>query len=708
MEESIWRAEVLVALRNAFVGAAIAVALLVTATGVGWQRVRSSLTPRERIYRVGFDGAPPLSEIGPRGEPGGLAVALIQEAAKRREITLQWIALPGVSPEVALLNGSVDIWPAVAYSENRRKVLHLTRPWLAASFALVSKKEMAVVLPADVAGKAVAFTGYQVATKIASQYLPYSVLTKEQSRSDVLRSVCTGRVAAGFDESSYLNMLLLDRPAECAGVALSVQIVDGATSPVSIAARRDAAGAADEIRSVLDDLAADGTMTRALNRWASFSANETRSIFELREANDRRFRLQWGLAVSMMALVLLAWQVLRARRAMKQAGQANKAKSEFLANMSHEIRTPMNGVLGMLDVVLDAPISEGQRGDLSVARDSAASLLAILTDILDVSKIEAGRMKLLEAPFGPVACISDVVRLFDSIARGKGLSLEFVSSTVPERVVGDELRFRQILTNLVSNALKFTDRGSVNLLLSAEKVSLENIKLRITIADTGIGIPLEQQSHLFSKFMQVDSSTRRRFGGTGLGLSIAKSLVDLMHGTISLTSAAGQGSSFRVELPFKIPSGEERQPVFVPREDSTANQQTIGVRVLIAEDNRVNQLVISRFLESLGYSVDIAENGEMAVERCQHTTYAAILMDCQMPIMDGYEASAAIRKSGSSNQSVPIIAVTAHALHGDEARCLAAGMTDYITKPISKASLLRVMSAVTRGEPTRYTCRPFS
>ncbi len=684
------------AVRKAFVGAAIAVAVLATATGIGWQRLRASRTPRDRVYKVGFDGAPPLSEIGPRGEPVGLAVALIQEAANRSDITLQWIALPGVPPEVALQNGSVDIWPAVAYSENRLKVVHLTRPWLAASFALVSKKETAVVHPADVAGKAVAFTGYQVATKIASQYLPYSVLTKGQLRSDVLRSVCTGRVAAGFDESSYLNMLLLDRPAECAGVALSVQIVDGATSPVSIAARRDAAGAADEIRSVLDDLAADGTMTRALNRWASFSANETRSIFELREAQDRRFRLQWGLAVSMIALVVLAWQFSRARRAMRQAGRANEAKSEFLANMSHEIRTPMNGVLGMLDVVLDAPISEKQRGDLCVARDSAASLLAILTDILDVSKIEAGQMKLLEAPFGPVECISSVVRLFESIAREKGVSLEFESSIVPDLVVGDEFRFRQILTNLVSNALKFTDRGGVTLLLSAEQVFLENIKLRITVTDTGIGIPVEQQSHLFSKFMQVDSSTRRRFGGTGLGLSIAKSLVDLMRGTISLSSAAGQGASFRVELPFKLPSGEERRPVKVPREVSTANQPTIGLRVLLAEDNRVNQLVISRSLESLGYAVDIAENGEIAVERCKQTTYAAILMDCQMPIMDGYEASAAIRKGGSSNRSVPIIAVTAHALRGDEARCLAAGMTDYISKPISKASLLRAMSAVTR------------
>ncbi len=689
------------AVRYAVVGAAIAVAVLISGTGLGFRRI--SRIDKSRTYRVGFDGAPPLSEIGPRGEPGGLAVALIQESAKRRRIHLEWIALPGISPEAALQNGTVDIWPAVADSEDRRKILHLTEPWLAASFALVSRIESAVVVPADVAGKEVAFTGYQVAAKIAYQYLPHSTLIKVQSRSDVLRSVCAGKVAAGFDEASYLNMLLLDRPAECSGVALSVQIVDGATSPVSIAARRDAADAADEIRSAFNDLAADGTMNLALIRWASFSANETRAIFELKETLDRRIRLQWGLAVSIVALVLLAWQVRRARRATQQAReatqqarQANEAKSEFLANMSHEIRTPMNGVLGMLDLLLDAPITEKKRGELRIARDSAASLLAILTDILDISKIEAGQMKLSEAPFGPAKCIAGVVGLFQSIARDKGVSLEFASSIVPEIVVGDEVKFRQIVTNLVSNALKFTERGSVELKLSAEELSPQNFKLRITVQDTGIGIPLEQQSELFTKFMQVDSSTRRRYGGTGLGLSISKSLIELMHGTISISSEDGQGSTFRVELPFRMPSGAELESEVAPEETCARNRE-MGVRVLLAEDNRINQLVISRSLESLGYAVDIAENGQLAVERCQHTTYSAILMDCQMPVMDGYEACAAIRQSDSSNRSVPIIAVTAHALQGDEARCLAAGMTDYVTKPISQASLARAMSAVHRG-----------
>ena len=680
-------------MRHAIAVTVLAAAIGIAAVSAGLLKIRSQPVYGGRIFRVGFDGAPPLSEIGPKGEPGGLAVALLQEAGKRRGIRLQWVPLPGLSPDEALSSGRVDIWPAVGRSEHRKKLYHLTKPWLTASFALVSKKESAVIGPADVTGKDVTITGFPLATQIASRHLPYAIFRKGESRADVLRSVCKGSAAAGFDEASYLNMLLLDRPSECAGIPLHVQLVHGATSPVSIAARRDAAGAADELRSALDDLASDGTMTTALDRWASFSANETRSIFELRDAQKRRSYLQWGLGGSVAALVLLTWQVLRAQRAARQARQANGAKSEFLANMSHEIRTPMNGILGMLDVVLDGPISEKQRGDLRIARDSSAALLAILRDVLDVSKIEAGHMTIFEAPFDPGACIAAVARLFEGVAREKGLTLEVNSSDVPRWIVGDEIRLRQVVTNLVSNALKFTDQGSVRVEMRAEARSSEAMTLQITVRDTGIGIPLDQQKHLFRKFTQIDSSTRRRYGGAGLGLSIAKSLVDLMQGTITFSSVAGQGSWFRVDAPFRAPSPDEwRTPEAALQE--TSQDRRSPARILVAEDNRINQLVISKSLENLGYAVDIAENGQIAVERCRTTTYAAILMDCQMPVMDGYEATAAIRKSGLSNSSAPIIAVTAHAMRGDEDRCRAAGMTSYITKPVSKAELVRALSFV--------------
>ena len=620
-------------------------------------------------------------------------MALLNEAAKRRGIRLEWVLVQGTSPDTALMKNLVDIWPAVAPSAEREKLYHLTKPWMAASFALVSRKKSAVTGPADITGKEVAITGFPVATKLANHYLPYSILRKGVSRLDVLRSVCRGSVAAGFDEASYLSMQLLDRPSECFGVPLHVQLVNGATSPVSIAARRTAAAAADELRSTLDDMASDGTMTAALDRWASFSANETRSIFELRNSQKSRIYLQWSLGGSLIALTLLAWQVLLAQRAASQARRANGAKSEFLANMSHEIRTPMNGILGMLDLVLDGPITEQQRDDIRIARDSSAALLAILKDVLDLSKIEAKRMKVFETPFDPQECLTGVVRLFEGVARDKGLKLEMLCSDVPKCLRGDEIRLRQVVTNLISNALKFTDAGGVVVELSAETSSAGRALLRIKVRDTGIGIPIGKQKHLFCKFSQVDSSPSRRHGGTGLGLSIAKSLVDLMQGSLTFSSVAGQGSCFRVEVPFTIASPEEQAALESVARTSGKRSGPIG-RILVAEDNRINQLVISRSLERLGYAVDIAENGEIAIERCRNNTYAAILMDCQMPVMDGYEATAAIRKGGLVDQSAPIIAVTAHAMRGDEERCLEAGMTNYITKPVSKADLIRVLSTL--------------
>ena len=663
---------------------------------VGLMQVRSQPRHGGRVFKVGFDGTPPLAEVGPNGEPGGLAVALLGEAAKRRGIRLDWVALPGANPDTVLEAGTVDMWPAVAITETRQKLYHLTKPWLTASFALVSRKEAFTPGPADVVGKRVAFTGFPLATRIARQHFPESILVAAKPRADVLRSVCLGTVAAGFDEASYLNMLLLDRPLECANIGLRVQLVNGASTPVSIAARNDAAAAADELRSTLDELLADGTMTNALDRWASFSANETRSIFELRASQERRSYLQWGLFACLGALLLLTWQVLRAHGAALQARRANRAKSDFLANMSHEIRTPMNGILGMLNLVLDGPIGEEKRGDLQIAREASLSLLTILTDVLDVSKIESGRMELFIAPFDPGACVSMAVHLFAGLAKQKGLTLEVTYTDVPQCVMGDETRIRQVVSNLVSNAVKFTDRGGVRIEISV----LEGTQLRISVRDTGIGIPADQQHQLFGKFMQADSSASRRYGGTGLGLAIAKALVELMNGTIAFTSITGQGSCFTMEVPVGLPLPPT--PEAGPTPQASRRPQSNNDRILVAEDNGINQLVISRSLQHLGFVVDIAENGARAVERCKATAYAAILMDCQMPVMDGYEAAAAIRRGDSLNRSTPIIAVTAAAMVEDRERCLKAGMTDYITKPVSKEDLLRVLPLSVVGLPPAH------
>jgi signal transduction histidine kinase/ActR/RegA family two-component response regulator len=642
-----------------------------------------------RVYRIGHDGAPPWMEFTSDGKPAGLVVSLLGEAARRQGIRLEWIKLPGVTPDDALNGNLVDMWPAIGISEQRRRRYHLTEPWLSSSFALVTRKAHE---PSVLAGKEVAFTGFPLATELAAKHLPGARLKKVLSRASVMGEVCKGAVSAGFEEVAFLTAMLLDRPAECTGVPLSISLVPGAATAVALFAQKDAAHAADALRAGLEELAGDGAMTQILDQWAALSANETRSVFTMREMQHRRKLLHILLLASAIVVLLLAWHVRRARSAAAAERRANAAKSEFLANMSHEIRTPMNGILGMLDLVLSERLGEHNRPDLCVARDSAKALLTILTDILDLSKIEAGHLEISKEPFDPKACIAGVARLFEGIASAKGLHLQVCFENVPEVAVGDETRIRQVLINLVSNAVKFTEVGSVTLSAAGVQRSTGEMELDICVRDTGIGIPEDRQFRLFGKFSQVDGSTTRRYGGTGLGLFIAKSLVLLMRGCITVTSTVGEGSSFRVVIPVGVPAVEEEpngRPGPEPDIASAARPC-----VLIADDNRTNQLVLTKSLRRLGFEVDVAENGAVAVERWRHRPYDAILMDCQMPVMDGYQATAAIRNSNLPGRSVPIIAVTAHAMAGDEDRCRAAGMNTYVAKPVSLEELQRVLAQV--------------
>jgi signal transduction histidine kinase/ActR/RegA family two-component response regulator len=658
----------------------------------GWRLSRPSFAGR--TVRVGFDGSPPYAALGLDGRVKGLVPIVLNEAARRRGILLEWVPERN-SAENLLRSRKVDIWALARNSSDFTREFRCTRPWLRNGFFLLSVGDRPIPPGDQLPGKRLSLVNGPLTKARASQFFPQARYRITNTREEAARMLCRGEVDAALVETRLLQSLLLKRFSPCELLPLQVTRLRGGETELGIGATQATLPIANELRDAIDDLRADGFVARALDIWCPLLTNEAERLFE--EQDTRHRKQVFAAILAILALLGLAavWHNRRVSLAWHLAEEASAAKSDFVSNISHEIRTPLAGILGTAQLLSDTHLTPEQAEYAEIISHSGSTLMGLLNSVLDIKKIEAGKLEISSAPFAPAQMLEETLDTFRASASRKKLELVLEDTeNLPAELLGDRLRISGILANLLGNAVKFTESGSVRV-SAVWKPSGSRGRLHIAVRDTGIGIPEHLSRTLFEKFTQADSSISKRYGGTGLGLALSRELVRLMHGSIGCESRPGRGSNFWFEIPLDLaPAAASGVPHVLGLQAlaGAVVDETQAPLVLLVEDNRVNRLIASRFLAREGCRVEAVSSGAEALERLASNTYRAVFMDCCMPEMDGYEATRRIRDAESGHRRTPIIALTAAAFLSDRDRALAAGMDDYLTKPLVAEELKRALA----------------